>query len=501
MILKAEKQSSKGYWAALLTVILLLRISSYFMISEEVAVTQFFKTGLRLALTFICGILFLRHHKNVLPFKHVNWLPVAGYITYLALGASSLLWSTGFHDSLLQLAMDVETFVFVFFFMQVFYATCKNTSALNSAPVPVPALPSALAPIPALSSAPNSAHAPVPNSVPVPVPALSSALAPVPALPSVPALSSAPALVLALSNIVAHTVFFIGVGFALGLYINPDAFYRLTHGGEVSRLGGFIINPNELGMLLVVGVTAFLFDFFKDGKLRIRNLLAISFLVWLLVMTGSRSSFIALMLVIAIYALTRPGKLVRIGMLGAGLLFAVFTGYKVFVKMGDTSEVMSMTGRLPFWSDLLRYNFPKEPWLGFGYMRIDYTDKFDSLNAYAGAMTHNTFLQVLLGLGLTGLFLVLIQLGLFAQASLQNRNIQVRRYIMLSFIPLFINSLTEFGIFGETNYGILFYLMLNFYAIQEPRFESLRIKRHVETTARGSRVPLRSGDAASLAAS
>jgi O-antigen ligase len=477
MILSAEKRTVRNYWGTLLTVILLLRISSYFMISDDIAVTQFFKTGLRLALTFICGILFLRHHKNVLPFKHVNWLPVAGYIAYLALGASSLLWSTGFHDSLLQLVMDLETFVFVFFFMQVFYATCKNTSAPSSAHAPIPALPSVPAPVPALHSALNSALAPVPNSVLVPVPVPSSAL----------------------SNIISLTVFLTGVGFALGLYFNPDAFYRLTHGGEVSRLGGFIINPNELGMLLVVGITAYLFDFFKEGKLRIRNLLAISFLIWLLLLTGSRSSFIALMLVIAIYALTRPGKLFKVAMLGAGFLLAVFTGYKVFVKMGDTAEVMSMTGRIPFWSDLIHYNFPKEPWLGFGYMRIDYTDKFDSLNAYAGAMTHNTFLQVLLGLGLTGLFLVLIQLGLFTQASLQNRNIQVRRYIMLSFIPLFINSLTEFGIFGETNYGILFYLMLNFYAIQEPRFESLRIKRHVQNAKRRSGLPLRSGDAAPVA--
>jgi O-antigen ligase len=290
-----------------------------------------------------------------------------------------------------------------------------------------------------------------------------------------------------------------GIGFAAGLYYNPDVFYRLTHGGEVARLGGFIINPNELGMLLVVGITAYLFDFFKEGKLRIRNLLAISFLIWLLLLTGSRSSFIALMLVIAIYALTRPGKLFKVAMLGAGFLIAVFTGYKVFVKMGDTSEVMSMTGRIPFWSDLIHYNFPKEPWLGFGYMRIDYTDKFESLHGYAGAMTHNTFLQVLLGLGVVGLFLVLLQLGLFFHATLQNQNIQLKRYILLTFIPLIVNSLTEFGIFGETNFGILFYLMLNFYAIQEPRFESLRIKRHVQNAKRRSGFPLRSGDAAPVA--
>lgn len=433
MKIQPEKKSNGG-WMVLLTTLLLFRISTYFMVSDQVAVTQLFKTGTRLLLTFITGCAFIYHRNRVLPVKHVNWLPVLAYGTYLSLGALSLFWTSGFHESLLQLAMDVETFVFVFFFMQVFYAVRMEAS--------------------------NGG----------------------------------------LHRILAPAIFLTGIFFAAGLYLSPDLFYRLTHGGEVARLGGFIINPNELGMLLVVGITAFLYDFFKDGKLRIRNFLAIGILVWLLLLTGSRSSFIALMLVIAFYALSRPGKLVKISFLLAGFLIAVFTGYKVFVKMGDTAEVMSMTGRIPFWSDLLHYNFPKAPLLGYGYMRIDYSDKFESLNAYAGAMTHNTFLQVLLGLGLTGLLIVLVQMGLFFFAIIQNKDVVLRRFILLVFIPLLINSLTEFGIFGETNYGILFYLMLNFYAIQEPRFESRRIKRHVENTHQESGVPLRPGDAAQIAA-
>ena len=43
------------------------------------------------------------------------------------------------------------------------------------------------------------------------------------------------------------------LAFMLGLFLDPDTYYRQTHGGEVSRLGGFIINPNELGMLAVLG--------------------------------------------------------------------------------------------------------------------------------------------------------------------------------------------------------------------------------------------------------
>ena len=142
-----------------------------------------------------------------------------------------------------------------------------------------------------------------------------------------------------------------------------------------------------------------------------------------------------------------------------------------------------MTGRIPFWRDLLTYNFPREPWLGFGYMRIDYADKFESLNAYAGAMTHNTFLQVLLGLGLFGLLLVFTQLTSFLHAMVTHQNREQKKVALLMFIPILINSLTEFGIFGETNYGILFYLLLVFTISIEPSGISSRIYQSTEPNA------------------
>jgi O-antigen ligase len=422
-------KDNSGTWMFLLTAILMLRISSYFMISDSVEITQLYKFGIRCGLTFIAGILYLRYRNSTAGFTDKNWLPIIAYGAYLLFGTASLLWSSGLGASALQLAMDIETFVFVFFFMQLVFALGQNGKSVQ---------------MPALLSS---------------------------------------------------SIFFTGVLFAAGLYFYPEVFYRLTHGGEVSRLGGFIINPNELGMLLVIGVTAFLYDFFRNEKLRIRNLLAISFLIWLLVLTGSRSSFTALILVITVYALTRPGRTFKMILMTTGGLLSVFAGYKLFLKTGDMSEVLSMTGRIPFWNDLLHYNFPKEPFLGYGYMRIDYADKFESINAYAGAMTHNTFLQVLLGLGLAGLLLVIIQMALFSNSTLQIGSAHTRRFIFLLFIPLFINSLTEFGIFGETNFGILFYLMINFYAIQEPGTEDLRIKRHVNSDPRHPGILFRSGNA------
>ena len=120
----------------------------------------------------------------------------------------------------------------------------------------------------------------------------------------------------------------------------------------------------------------------------------------------------------------------------------------IVIKSGDIEEVMSMTGRLPFWTDLINEGFPREPILGFGFMRISYSDKFDSVHAYAASMTHNTFVQVLLNLGLLGAFIVILQMATttYAITSSDDRNLKLFAVGMI--IPLIVNSLTEFGIFG-----------------------------------------------------
>ena len=52
-------------------------------------------------------------------------------------------------------------------------------------------------------------------------------------------------------------------------------------------------------------------------------------------------------------------------------------------------EVMSMTGRLPFWTALIEEGLPREPFLGLvlcnRLQRI-----FQGVHTYPGKMTHNT---------------------------------------------------------------------------------------------------------------
>ena len=158
--------------------------------------------------------------------------------------------------------------------------------------------------------------------------------------------------------------------------------------------------------------------------------------------------------------------------LKAGVLISLavampFAISMIIFKQGNVEEVMSMTGRLPFWKALLTEGLPKEPLFGFGYMRIAYKDYFQSVHTYAGQMTHNTFIQVLMNLGIVGLLLVLVQLVLTVRYFLKTKDLEKKSFFVALFIPILINSFTEFGIFGGTNYGILFYQLLIFYGVME----------------------------------
>ncbi|MEM7656524.1 MAG: O-antigen ligase family protein, partial [Bacteroidota bacterium] len=254
----------------------------------------------------------------------------------------------------------------------------------------------------------------------------------------------------------------IGFVFIVGSFIDPDLFFRATHGGEVQRLGGFLINPNELGMLLSVGVGAMYLNLMRRGKFSFWYAFSWIVIVAALGMTQSRSSMISFALVSG-YFLFLSGNLKLIipsMVIGAAVAPVIF--FTIFVKEGDVGEVASMTGRLPFWKDLLTYAFPDRPVFGYGFMRIHYLDKFPSIHAYPGAMTHNTFMQVLMNLGVIGATNNFAQMLFTIRAVFRQQDYWLTHTFPAVFFGIFINSLTEFGIFGDANYGIQWWLFLIF---------------------------------------
>jgi len=258
------------------------------------------------------------------------------------------------------------------------------------------------------------------------------------------------------SHILGVAIGIISVAFLVGLFLDPGLFYRQTHGGTVSRLGGFIINPNELGMLAVLGGAMVYYEMLK-GRNLIWNCLILVICVVTLLLTQSRSSLGSFALTTGLFVYLSPSKKLKLASIIGGVLAIPVIVQTIIVKAGDIEEVMSMTGRLPFWKDLITDGFPKEPILGYGFMRISYSDYFHSIHAYAAKMTHNTFVQVLINLGLVGAFICILQMAtlFYAISATEKKGLGLLAVGML--IPLIINSITEFGIFGESNYGILFY--------------------------------------------
>jgi len=256
------------------------------------------------------------------------------------------------------------------------------------------------------------------------------------------------------------------IAFMLGLLVDPDTYYRQTHGGEVSRLGGYIINPNELGMLAVLGAVMAYMEL-RNVRFKMTQIGVLVASVAVLLLTQSRSSLGSFLMVTGIYVLMSGNRKLIFGSIVTAVLAFPVLIRTIILKQGDIEEVMSMTGRLPFWQDLITYGFTKEPLLGYGFMRISYSDKFDSIHSYAAGMTHNTFIQVLLNLGLVGGFICMFQMiaTAFVIGNSKDSYHKVLAWLML--IPLIINSTTEFGIFGESNYGIQFYQFVLFFFVMK----------------------------------
>lgn len=385
----------------ILLILLFVMTAGYFTWSESLLVTRIIKIIGRLTVTI--GV--IQVYRSLISrgaagsFKWQNNYSPMLYAGYLSLGMISILWSTDKGYSLLQWFMDFESLVFAFYFMRCFMLLDNYFTGHT----------------------------------------------------------------IRFYNLLGNTAFLLLAIFVVGMYADPATFFRMTHGGEEARLGGFIMNPNELGMLSGVGISCLIFDIYRKNNL-VFTIIKIAVIFYGLVMTGSRSSTVGVLLIAFFHIRQSNNVKLKLAMyLGAIAAVPVAVNTMMIKENGGgVDEVMSMTGRLPFWTALINEAFPKEPWFGYGFMRIYYTDTFQSVHTYAGHMTHNTFMQVLMNLGLVGFTLVLFQMIFTLKGFFNNPDKEKKLMLMGILIPVLINSFTEFGIFGETNYGILFYQLLIF---------------------------------------
>lgn len=376
-------------------------VACFFTWSENVTITRAIKVVGRMGVMISSIVVYYRiisyGSVNSLVYKNI-FSPIL-YIAYLILGFISFSWSTNPGFSALQWFMTFQSFVFAYFFV-------KSLAILDVY---------------------FEGHT------------------------------------IRLYHLLGNTVFVLQLVFVIGMWTAPDVFFRLTDGGEEARLGGTLMNPNELGMLSGVGCACLIFDLYRF-KNKTWTIIKILIILYALYMTGSRSSLIGVLLIIFFHVNQTKRKALKLGIIAVVLAIAPFAVYTVILKGGDQSrleEVMSLTGRLPFWKALITEGLPREPLLGFGFMRIDYKEFFQSAHTYPGKMTHNTFMQVLMNLGFIGFTIVLFQVY-FTVKSILSAKKELKLMLIGILIPILINSFTEFGIFGESNYGILFYQIIIF---------------------------------------
>lgn len=407
-----------------LFIILLLMTACFFTWSENVVITRIIKVIGRMGMLAASWYVYrsIINYGAIDNLKSNNIFSFIFYAIYLILGFASLMWSTNVGYSALQWFMTSQTLVFGYFFIKSLYLLDQF----------------------------------FPNHK------------------------------IRLFNLLGNTAFLLILVFVIGMWINPDVFYRLTHGGEEARLGGYLMNPNELGMLAGVGVAGLMFDIRRNHN-KWWTILKLLILFYGLFATGSRSSLIGALLIIGFHVLQSEKKKFAVAAIIVLIFVAPIAFYKIVLKDGDPErmeEIMTLTGRLPFWEALITEGLPREPLLGFGFMRIDYKEYFQSAHTYPGKMTHNTFMQVLMNLGFIGITIIIFQL-IFTTKGLLKENPEKRLMLFCLLIPIIINSFTEFGVFGESNYGILFYQLIILYISFKPGFVITPIQKlHLKKTKR-----------------
>lgn len=387
----------------LLTVIMTVKILGYFAFSESEAVNAILKILLRVSMTGLTVLIYLYYRRVyfTVNLKLVHPLPVSFYSFYLFLAFCSLLWTTDIMFSGKQWFMTTESLVFVLFFYKLVltynYAHEKNPIHLNL--------------------------------------------------------------------ILGYSIFLICLMLLVGMFINPEKFYRYTHGGSVARLGGLMQNPNEVGMIAVLGAAMTCSLIFEYGIKPIYYFMIVVMAATVFY-SQSRSSSIAFLLIIGIYVLHSENRQIKIAMFAGMAILMPIIYFTIFLKedlngvSGGVEEILSATGRTDFWKALLMEGFPNNPLFGNGFMRLSFTKKFMTSRAMNASMAHNTFVEVIMNLGLIGISVVILQLTATISAIWQQKD-RMERLLMASiFMELFLNSLTEFGIYGHNNYAILFYQLL-----------------------------------------
>ncbi len=408
----------KTKWALFwLSLILFIRWVSFFTIGGDGAYSANLKLVLRLVVDVLMVLVSVGIKNPLCKIQFSSQMPVYLYMVFLIQGAISLTYTSSFAVSSMQLMMYVESFLFSYLFVR---------KVLTYEIIDVHFF----------------------------------------------------------YKIIFTSIGLIGVIFFAGTFIAPDLFFRFTYTDNANRLGGYLMNPNQMGLILVVLVlvSISLIDLRKVIK-HFLYYAAILMGLYCVYLTGSRSAAIAFLVSFLCLLYLKGWGYKKILYVSCFVTILVLIpvylqdlyskGISIMTRGDQVDDVLTLTGRLPFWADLIQDAIPKEFMFGYGFQRIFYTDFYFSKHSYAAEMAHNSYLQLFLSLGFIGFITGVALIVYCVYATIRRPNDPKKKLALILSLPACINSLTEFGIFGLYNFGVLlfqvFIIYLSFRAIPRER--------------------------------
>lgn len=224
--------------------------------------------------------------------------------------------------------------------------------------------------------------------------------------------------------LVRAVLILIGLGIAFGPVFAP------TGGDNLERFTWIGAHPNASGLMMAMAVVILASTSTRVlGMPPVLRLAALAAAGWAMYGNNSRTSLVCLVagLFVCLVLGARRSPLVRFGVTPYAASIAVIGAFVLrdqlldyFYRGQDSDTVSSGNGRLGLWSDgyaLLRTSFDWLFGLGFGTPRV----VFQTPEKYWARSAHNSFLSILVSLGIIGIACLTLFLAVTAYRVARSR--------------------------------------------------------------------------------
>ena len=256
----------------------------------------------------------------------------------------------------------------------------------------------------------------------------------------------------------------------LYLHVTTGYWGSATYMGQaefMQRLSGApndIVNPNGLAFVIVSIIPFYFYYAELNKKVRFVLLFLMPAFIWTLVLTASRSGFVALCAIIGLIVLKSRHKLFLVVILAIGLMLAVpFLSenqkdrYLSLVSK-DTKNSATATGRIEGVSNSFQVALRK-PIFGHG---LGTSAEANWNFAHSKHLAHNLYAEIAQELGFVGLFIfILYIIAIFKELKIEQRRWRHLAVLQPNFLQASWSALQVFFymnlLFSLASYGLSLY--------------------------------------------